>query len=201
MIPFVPALTRLRGLADKHAQRTTRLTQALRAIGLALGGEAGQRLAQELVLPGSRDTLLRILRATPALDVAVPQVIGTDDWAFRKSVNYGTIIVDLKTRRPVDLLPNRQADTVRDWLLQRPSITTVARDRSTEYIRGIQMGAPDAMQVADRWHILKNLREITERVCNRLRGQIDRLPFVNPSQDVSAYARAIQRYGGQAAAS
>jgi transposase len=85
-------------------------------------------------------------------------------------VNYGTIIVDLQTHRPVDLLPERQADTVRDWLLQHPSITTVTRDRSTEYIRGIDAGAPDAIQVADRWHVLKNLREAAERLCNRLRA-------------------------------
>lgn len=189
---------RLQGFADKHAQRTLRLTQALRAIGLALGGEAGQRLAQELSMPSSRDTLLRILRATPPLQVATPHAIGIDDWAFRKAVSYGTILVDLETHHPVDLLPDRQADTLRDWLLQHPGITIVTRDRSTEYIRGIQAGAPDAMQVADRWHVLKNLRETTERVCNRLRTQIDAIPAITPAQSVSVYARAIQWYASKA---
>lgn len=125
------------------------------------------------------------------------QVVGIGGWAFRKSVNYGTIIVDLKTHRLMDLLPDRQTDIVRDWLLHHRGITAVARDRSTEYIRSIQAGAPDAMQVADRWHVLKNLREITECVCNRLRGQVDRLPPVSPSQGLLVYARAIQRYGGK----
>jgi transposase len=193
---------RLTGLADKSAQRTNRLTRALRAIGIALGGEAGQRLAQRLSMPGSRETLLRILRATPPLPVTTPHAVGVDDWAFRKAVSYGTILVDLETHHPVDLLPDRQADTLRDWLLRHPSIAIVARDRSTEYTRAIQAGAPNALQVADRWHVLKNLREAAERVCNRLRAQIDALPpAASTSTSASIYARATQRYASEVSAS
>ena len=95
--------------------------------------------------------------------------------SLRKAVSYGTIIVDLQTHRPFDLLADRQADTLSEWLLQHPGSTTIARDRSMEYARGIQAGAPDAMQVIDRWHLLKNLREAAERLCNLVRGQVDAL--------------------------
>ncbi|MCL5994689.1 MAG: ISL3 family transposase [Chloroflexi bacterium] len=188
------------GLTSARAQRTPRLTRALRAIGLALGGEAGQRLAHALAMPSSHDTVLRIVRATPPLDSPTPQVIGVDDWAIRKAVSYGTIIVDLETRRPFDLLPDRQADTLRDWLRQHHGITTIARDRSMEYAWGIQAGAPDATQVIDRWHLLKNLREATERLCNRVRGQVDTLWSTTPPR-VSVYAQATQRYTNEVNAS
>lgn len=199
--PMETFAERLPGLADKNAQRTDRLTRALRAIGMALGGQAGHRLAHELAMPGSRDTILRIIRATSPLEKTTPQIIGVDDWAFRKAMTYGTIIVNLETHRPVDLLPDRQADTLRDWLRQHPGITTIARDRSTEYARGIRAGAPNVTQIVDRWHLLKNLREAAERLCNRVRPQIDALPASTLTRGISIYARAKQRYKNEVHAS
>jgi len=113
-------------------------------------------------VPGSRNTLLRRVRglATPA--APRPCAVGIDDWAKRKGHTYGTIVVDLDRHCPVDLLEDRTAETVAAWLQAHPEVTVVARDRAEAYASGVTQGAPDAVQVADRWHLLKNLRESVE---------------------------------------
>ena len=154
---------RLPDFVPVRARRTLRLTDALGAIGFACGGAAGARLATHLRMPTSGDTLLRILRATPAREVLPPTVIGIDACAMRKGRVYGTIVVDLERRQPVDLLPDRTAATVTAWLEVRPAVAVVARDRSPEYTRGVSAGAPQATQVADRYHLLTSLREALVR--------------------------------------
>jgi len=170
---FAESLT---GLALKHAQRTQRFSSASTALGMRLGGEAGTRTANKLHLPVRPDTLLRLLRHTPleTQDKAL-RVIGIDDWAFKRSASYGTLIVDLEQHRPVELLADRTAETVAAWLKQHPEIQIVTRDRSTEYARGINLGAPQAQQVADRWHLLKNMTELLERILAPLRSELSRL--------------------------
>src|SRR5438132_6496837 len=97
-----------------------------------------------------------------------PRVIGIDDWAYRKGRRYGTIVVDLERGCPVDLLEDRSAETVAAWLRAHPEVTVVARDRADAYASGVTQGAPNAVQVADRWHLLKNLREAVEvELCQR----------------------------------
>jgi transposase len=171
---FVEPLT---GLALKHAQRTQRFTCCGTALGMALGGEAGQRVASKLHLPLSADTLLRMIRQQP-LDVgaSASRVIGIDDWAFKRSTSYGTLIVDLEQHRPIELLSERTSGTVAAWLKQHPEIEIVTRDRSTEFARGISLGAPQAKQVADRWHLLKNLNEVLERILANVRTELNQLP-------------------------
>lgn len=166
---------RLPDLLAPHAQRTERLTTALGAVAFALGGEAGSRLATKLGMPTSGDTLLRTIRRTPGPAVAGPRVIGVDDWAIRRGRVYGTILVDLERRRVADLLCDRTAQTLAEWLKAHTSVQTVARDRSGEYARGITLGAPQAQQVADRWHLLVNLREACERLLDRLRPELSAL--------------------------
>src|SRR5205807_2137074 len=120
---------RLPALAPYRARRTQRLTQALRDIGFAAGGEAGARLAARLRMRTSADTLLRILRATAPADAPPATVIGIDDFALRKGRVYGTIIVDLERHRPIDLLPDRAVDAVAARLRASPELAVVARDR------------------------------------------------------------------------
>lgn len=166
-------------LAPKHAQRTRRFSDACYTLGLALGGEAGQRAAHKLHLPASADSLLRILRSTPiGTSSSIFHVIGIDDWAFKRRQTYGTLIVDLEQHQPIELLPDRTAETVAAWLKQHPEIRVVTRDRSTEFTRGINLGAPQAKQVADRWHLLKNLTEVLERILTRLRAELRKMPVL-----------------------
>jgi transposase len=153
---------RLPDFAATYARKTMRLVNALQAIGLALGGQAGARLAARLRLPTSASTLLRLVRAAPIPHIPALQVIGVDEWAWRRGHRYGTILVDLLTHRVVDLLPDRSAVSVAAWLTQHPTITAVCRDRSDLYADGIRRGAPEAVQVVDRFHLAQNLRQVLE---------------------------------------
>ena len=153
-----------------YARRTLRMEQALRWVGLALGGEAGARTAQRLGLVVSGDTLLRHLRRMSVAQKPVPvspRVLGIDDWAWRKGQRYGTILCDLERRRVVDLLPDRQANTVAEWLRDHAPPEVISRDRAGAYAEAARQGAPNAVQVADRFHLLRNLREALEHVLAR----------------------------------
>ena len=146
-----------------YARRTARCQSVLRALGGALGGRAATRLARQLNLPGSRTSLLRLVCQAPLPVYAPLRVIGVDDWAFRRGHHYGTIIVDLERHQPIALLPDRQADTLVTWLLHHPSIKVISRDRASVYADAARRGAPHATQVADRWHLLKNLTDVLEQ--------------------------------------
>ena len=154
---------RFPALVAAYARRSTGLRAALARIGCAAGGETGARLATALGIPVSAATVLRLVRAMPLPDAGALAVVGIDDWSWRRGRRFGTILVDLERHRPVDLLPDRNADSVAAWFARHPCVTTVARDRSDLYADGIARGAPAALQVADRFHILKNLEEALER--------------------------------------
>jgi hypothetical protein len=153
---------RLAGIAAGSARRTTRQQESLTAIAFALGGEAGARLAGKLGLPISPDTLLRLVRRWPEAAVPPPTLLGVDDWAIHKGLTYGTILVDLARHRPVDLLPDRSSGSLATWLRAHPGVAVITRDRAGVYAEGARDGAPDATEVADRWHLVDNLADALE---------------------------------------
>ena len=159
-------------VAEAHARRTSRLVLTLRMIGLACGGEPGARLANRLGMTASGDILLKIVRGGSLPTHPAAQVIGVDDWAYRRGQRYGTLICNLETHRPIDLLPDRAAESFEAWLLLHPGIKVVARDRGDFYARGADSGAPQAVQVADRWHLLRNMSDVLRRLVDRHPRQI-----------------------------
>lgn len=165
----VPSVT------EPHRQRLVRAEMVLAAFSAAVGGQAGARLLGQLGLRVSGSSVLRALRRVAVPARPTPVVVGLDDWAWRRGSRYGSVVVDLSDRRPVDLLADRTAASVKAWLTAHPGVQAIVRDRSSEYARGATQGAPDAVQVLDRWHLLCNIREVAERVVARASGDLTRL--------------------------
>jgi transposase len=170
-------------LLAKHARATTRLSDTHRDLGLALGGEPGARLAAKLAMPTSPDTLLRrVKQAGPNGALApAPRVIGVDDWAMRKGQTYGTIIIDLERSVVLELLPGRDGTELKTWLGQHPEVEVLSRDRWACFAEAATEVLPHARQVADRWHLIKNVREALERFLDRYTGRIAEA-FAQPAQ-------------------
>ena len=163
---------RLLGFACPYSRATDRLRQAHVAIGSALGGEPGSRLTVRLAIATSPDTLLRRVKQLDGESSAPPRFVGIDDWAWRKGRRYGTIVVDLERGDVIDLLPDRDVTTVKNWLDDHPGVELISRDRSPTYAQAATESAPKALQVADRWHLLKNLREAIERLFERRSNEV-----------------------------
>ena len=155
---------RLPTVAPLYARTTTRLTDTQAQTGLALGGAAGARRLTRQGVPVSRSTVLRRVRRLAVAEGPPPHVVGIDDWAWRKGHRYGTIIVDLEQGGPIDVLEDRLAETVAAWLQAYPEVEVVARDRAEAYGAGIRQGAPDATQVADRFHLFQNVAAALQEV-------------------------------------
>lgn len=158
---------RLASVVEPYARKTTRLQEILRLVGFAMGGEGGARLLRRLGMRASPSTLPRYVRGSPSVLHPPPNAVGIDDWAFRRGHRYGTIIVDLERHEVIDLLEDREAGSVSAWLKRHPEIRIVARDRGGAYAEAAAKGAPQAVQVADRWHLLKNATEVVQRFVER----------------------------------
>ena len=182
-------------IARSKARRTLRLRDMQQQIGLAVGGEPGSRLAGRLAMPVSGDTLLRLIRSSAPTVVPPPRIIGVDDWAGRRGHRYGTIICDLERRCVIDLLPDRTGETLASWLRQLgEAVTVVSRDRSGAYADGIRAGAPQAMQVADRWHLMVNASDALRQMLDGHRRDLHEASRLStPHSDTLLLARSKQR--------
>jgi transposase len=160
---------RLPHIVAPYARRTARLESVLRILAFAVGGEPGAKLVERLGMTASSSTLLRMIRRVTVPEPTTPRVLGVDDWAFRKGHRYGTILVDLERHRIVEVLPARNADPLVEWLQAHPGVEVVSRDRAPAYAEAARKGAPQAVQVADRWHLIQNLVEALERCLLRFR--------------------------------
>ncbi len=164
----------LPGFLLPYAQRTSRLRENLRQLGEEGGGEAGARLSKKQAMTCSASTILRLLRHGPLPTSPPVKVLGVDEWAWRKGQSYGTILVDLERHIPIDLLQDASADSFAAWLKEHPSVELISRDRGTTFADGANRGAPQAIQIADRWHVLHNLAEALGKVLARHHADLRR---------------------------
>ncbi|MCC5612743.1 ISL3 family transposase [Nostoc sp. CHAB 5834] len=156
-----------------YAHRLNRVEQPLHAIALLTGARPAARLCELIGQPVNHSTLLRISHKTPIQDQPTSIRLGVDDFAFRKGRRYGTILIDLDRHQPIDVLPDREGKTLEVWLGNHPGIELVTRDYSCVYANAITTACPDAVQVADRWHLLANLSEVVERFLDTPRKAIN----------------------------
>ena len=147
-----------------YSRKTVHLEALLKVLAFEMSAETVARVCRRLKVQVSPDSVLRSIRKTDVHQGPYVRVLGVDDWAIRKGQNYGTLLVDLERHKSIDLLPDRTQQTLCTWLLAHPEIEIISRDRSFEYKAGIEKGAPQALQVVDRWHLLHNLQEKLQEI-------------------------------------
>lgn len=152
---------------ESNKTMTCRLRDKLLKVALLMGGNGGERICRITQMPVSSSTLIRAIHNQPPADIEAPKVLGIDDWSYKKRLRYGTVIVDMERRKIIDLLPDREAATVENWLKSHPGVEIVSRDRFINYANGIRQASTGIIQVADRWHLLKNMGDAIEKMLVR----------------------------------
>jgi transposase len=190
-LPYLPELIR------PASRLTIRLRETLQSIGFALNGEGGARLSCRLGMPISSTTLLRSLHLVPTPPVGKVRVVGLDDFAWRRGQRYGTIIIDQERHVVLDVLPERNPESVQQWLESHPEVEYVSRDRGGTYVDGATWGAPQATQIADRWHLLANLGDAVEDFLIRTRIRLVEAPALEPTLErpLTTYSVTPARQG------
>ncbi len=164
---------RLTGLADVSARQTSRLSRIISSLAFYVGGRMGAKVTELLAIKVSRQTLIRRILKAPPSEVVAPRVIGIDDFALRRGQVYGTLMIDLERRKALDMIPSREAADVAEWLKKYPKVEVVSRDRSPIYANAVNQALPNAEQIADRFHIIKNIFEVLEKILHRERKTIN----------------------------
>jgi transposase len=177
------------------ARRTERQVQQLQQLAFALGGSAGAPRVAALGMPASASTLLRLQRRTVLPPPPEPTIIGVDDWSFRKGRTYGALLVDLERHQPIEVLPDKTAETFASWLKAHPTITVITRDRDSAFAEGAREGAPQAIQVADRFHLHQNLGDALQRLLQRYPAALRTAAqdMTDPSQLLAAPSESISQ--------
>lgn len=168
---------------NRYSRKTLRASQVLDSLSIELTGKLGSLLSKQLLLPVSTSTVTRIAMKQKLPEVIQPIVLGVDDWAFRKGVNYGTILIDMETSRTIDLLASRERSDLKRWLKKYPNVKIVTRDRASSYSSAINEVCPDAIQVADRFHLLMNLSDALDKYFKSVHAGI-RLLIKNKTEEI-----------------
>jgi len=184
---------RLGDTSRAFARRTERLATQLCQLAFRLSAEAAAQIGQQLGMPVSAATLLRLQRHHPLPPPPAAQIIGVDDWAIRKGRTYGALIVDLERHHPIDVLPDAKAETFAAWLQEHPGIPLISRDRAGNFAEGATSGAPQAIQVADRWHLFGNLGDALQRLLEQHPAALREAAQQEEHTDVESVAPLVIR--------